>query len=461
MIAGDSRFDAVVVGGGVYGALLALEGAARGQNVLLVEREDFGGGASFNHLRTIHGGLRYLQRLELRRAMLSNAQRRWWLRQFPDLVEPIRCLMPLYGEGVRRPATFRLAFALARALGMHRGADGRPGRFEVISPDAVLERLPGCRPRDLCGGAVWQDAFMPRPHRLMMELLHWAEHAGATLCNHTAFTGAAADDGAWQVSLRDARTGATAELRSTRIVNAAGAASDEVIGRITRGAEPVLVPTLGWNLLIDRPAPANCSVAVSAPGGTGNTWFLHPYHGRTLAGTGHAAIAPGSDVPEQVPAADLQAMLDDLASALPGSGFAPDQVRHVFRGVIPGVRPGSAALLKRHAIVDHGSRDGLPGLWTVLGVKFTEAPFVARRFWDRHLGPRAAALPARPAALRVPTVEEAGRLSDQALRAELRRVAEHEWQADAGDLAWRRTDLWMDEGQAQRVARLAAPASEV
>jgi glycerol-3-phosphate dehydrogenase len=460
VIAGERRFDTVVVGGGVYGVLLALEGAARGHKLLLVEREDFGGGASFNHLRTIHGGLRYLQRLDLRRAMLSNVQRRWWLQHFPDLVGPIRCLMPLYGEGLRRPAAFRAAFALARALDMHRDAAGRPGRFELLPPAAVHELLPDCRTEGLRGGAVWHDAFMPHPHRLMAELVHWAERAGAAVQNHTSFTAAERhDDGLWHMSLRNGRTGATAEVEAKWIVNAAGAATDDVIARMAdRAVAPVLVPTLGWNLLIDRPAPANCSVAVARPGGTGSTWFLHPYHGRTLAGTGHAGIVAGAGMPEAVADIEVQAMLDELNAALPGSRFSRGQVRHVFHGIIPGVRPGSADLLKRHEIVDHGPRDGLPGLWTVLGVKFTEAPAVARQFWDRRLGPRAGALPGRPEPQRVPGIEEARGLSDEALRAALLQLAGREWQADAADLVWRRTDLWMDERQASRVAKLVAPA---
>ena len=56
-------FDLLVVGGGIYGLTIAYDAAQRGLAVALIEREDFGSGASFNHLRTIHGGLRYLQTL--------------------------------------------------------------------------------------------------------------------------------------------------------------------------------------------------------------------------------------------------------------------------------------------------------------------------------------------------------------------------------------------------------------
>ena len=72
----------------------------------MLERDDFGGATSFNSLRIIHGGFRYLQNLDLPRFFESVSDRKWFLQNFPDLVEPIPCLIPLYGKGVYRPSDF-------------------------------------------------------------------------------------------------------------------------------------------------------------------------------------------------------------------------------------------------------------------------------------------------------------------------------------------------------------------
>lgn len=456
MSPGADRYDAVVIGGGVYGMLLALEGAARGQRVLLLERADFGAGASFNHLRTIHGGLRYLQFLDVRRAVASNRQRLWWLRSFPDLIHPIACLMPLYGKGMRRAEAFRGAFVMARALGLHRDGEGRPRRMQVLATSEVEALSPYCRREGLDRGALWQDAFMPRPHRVMAELGHWAESAGAVLRNRTEFLSAdRGGDGDWRLAVRDHRVGETLKLASRWIINASAAASNEVIRRMTgRAREPVLVPTMAWGLLIDRPQGTECSLAVAPPGRGRRTYFLHPYHGRTLAGTGHAGIAAGAALPPAVSEEQLAGTLADLNEAMPGLALRPEEVRHVFWGVLPGVEPGSEALLMHPKIVDHGEQDAAPGAWTVLGVKFTEAPMVARRLWTRLLGNEGPGLPPRPAPVPVPTVEQAIALPDAELRSQLQTLAAAEWQADAEDLAWRRTDLWMDDGQHRRVRAL-------
>lgn len=449
------RFDAVVVGGGIYGILLALVGAARNQRVLLVERDDFGAGATSNHLRTIHGGLRYLQFLDIRRAIDSNRQRLWWLRHFPDLVHPISCLMPLYGEGLRRAETFYAAFLVARMLGLHRDAEGRAGRFEVVGTDQVEAMLPLCRRGALDRGAVWQDAFMPRPHRVVAELLHWAESAGAEVRSRTEFVSASRNGDRWNVALTDRKTGEQGNVSARWILNAAGSGTNEVIRRMAGiDGSPVLVPTFSWGLLIDRPPLSDCSVAVAPPGPGRRTYFVHPYHGRILAGTGHAGISARDTVPSEVSEAQIAAVLDDLNEALPGAELKRQQVRHVFAGVLPGLQPGSDALLMHPQVVDHGRRDSAPGAWTVLGVKFTEAPFVAHRLWSRLLKARPRALPPRPSPRRVPSIEEANGMSDSDLRRVLTDLAAAEWVACADDVLWRRTDLWMDEAQRRRVGAL-------
>src|SRR5881296_4247254 len=89
-------FDVLVIGGGVYGLTIAYDAAQRGLSTALIERDDFGSGASFNHLRTIHGGLRYLQSLDLKRARESVRERRTIARIAPHAVRPIAFALPLY-----------------------------------------------------------------------------------------------------------------------------------------------------------------------------------------------------------------------------------------------------------------------------------------------------------------------------------------------------------------------------
>src|SRR5437868_1515857 len=102
-----ATFDVLVVGGGIYGLTIAYDAAQRGLSVALVERDDFGSGTSFNHLRTIHGGLRYLQSLDLGRARESIRERRAVARIAPQTVRPLPFAVPLYRSLMRGKLAMR------------------------------------------------------------------------------------------------------------------------------------------------------------------------------------------------------------------------------------------------------------------------------------------------------------------------------------------------------------------
>src|SRR5262245_9701893 len=114
----SDAFDVLVVGGGVYGLAVAYDAAQRGLSVALIESEDFGSGASFNHHRTIHGGLRYLQHFDVGRARESVRERRTIARIAPQTVKPLAFAVPLYREVMRGKEIGRAAW---RERGESRG----------------------------------------------------------------------------------------------------------------------------------------------------------------------------------------------------------------------------------------------------------------------------------------------------------------------------------------------------
>ena len=105
------EFDLLVVGGGIYGLIAAYDAAQRGLSVALVERGDFGGATSFNHLKTLHGGLRYLQTGDVRRMRESIRERRAFARIAPRFVAPLAFVMPTRASLTRNGFVMRAALA--------------------------------------------------------------------------------------------------------------------------------------------------------------------------------------------------------------------------------------------------------------------------------------------------------------------------------------------------------------
>src|SRR5919199_4303948 len=148
-----STFDVLVVGGGIYGLFVAYDAAHRGLSVALVERDDFGSGATFNHLRTIHGGLRYLQKLDIRRARESVRERRTIARIAPHAVRPLPFALPVYRSITRGKIAMRAGFLLDRlvAVGRNRGviASHRLPGGRVFGRGTSIHRLTGLRRQGL------------------------------------------------------------------------------------------------------------------------------------------------------------------------------------------------------------------------------------------------------------------------------------------------------------------------
>ncbi len=141
-----STFDVLVVGGGIYGLTIAYDAAQRGLSVALIDRADFGSGSSFNHLRTIHGGLRYLQTLDVRRARESIRERRTLARIAPHAVHALPFVLPLFRSLTRGPLAMRAGFMLDRVLACDRNL-GVPPHLRipaghVVSRTAALDRFP-------------------------------------------------------------------------------------------------------------------------------------------------------------------------------------------------------------------------------------------------------------------------------------------------------------------------------
>jgi glycerol-3-phosphate dehydrogenase len=466
-VAARARYDLLIVGGGIYGVCLAMESARRGLRPALVERDDFGGATSWNSLRIVHGGLRYLQSLDLRRFHESVGERRWLLRHFPDLVHPLACLMPLYGEGLKRTGIFRVALAVNDFLSRGRNEGLAPGRTidrgRVLDAGETARRFPGVDREGLRGGALWHDAAMPDSQRLLIELLRWATHAGAVALNYVEAAELIVRSGnVTGIAAVDRATGERFELLASQVVNCAGPWCREVAERFDRDVPQLFPFSIAFNALLDREPPAETALAVKPRRPDGRIYFLHPWKDRVLAGTYHAAWT-GSRAEGRVDQPMLADFLDDLNDAMPGFELRPEEVLRVHWGFLPAARAGSADLASREAIWDHGATGGPAGLFSVSGVKYTTARLVAEKTLRRLLAARGLEMPPpaapRPEPVDWPTREELerpGGSPPEELARRVRDLASSEAVLHLDDLMLRRTDWGCDP---RRAAELGATAA--
>lgn len=383
----DHEYDAIIIGGGIYGITLALEAGRRGLKTLLLEQGDFGEQTSFNSLKIIHGGLRYLQSLDLHRFRESVSERRWFLRHFPERVFPLPCFMPLYGKGTRRPSIFKAALLVNHLLSIQRNVGVQPDRHlsagRVVNVRESKSIFPLLDTDGLKGGAVWYDAYMPDSQLLVMDLLLAASSLGATPLNYVRATDLVTDTNGHVrgVEALDRETGIKQKYHADLVINAAGPWCRKVVEGIKGTTEELFRPSLAWNVLFKRDALSDHALAVQGKEPGSRLYFITPWKGKIFAGTGHE---PWSGKPEHpFPTREqLESFIKSLNISVPGLNLETGDVTRIFSGLLPTTEIGSNKLTKREVVVDHGAAGGPAGLYSVGGIKFTTARLVAEKILD-------------------------------------------------------------------------------
>lgn len=380
------QYDVTVVGGGIYGISVAIEAARRGLEVLMIERDDFGSGVSWNSLRILHGGLRYLQSMDMVRYAESVGERRWFLRHFPDVCGPMACMMPLYGKGMRRAAIMRIALLMNDVLSIKRN-QGVPkknwlGRGAIIKAGRAAEQFPLVERKGLEAAAIWYDGQIQNSPRLTMEMCHWASSLGAILLNHVEATGLDSEAGK-VTALRavDRVSGQELRFRTGAIINAAGPWCEAVAERMGEAGTGLFAPAFAFNVLFNRPPMAETAVAVTADEPGARTYFLHNEGSYLLGGTYHAALKDSDSKADR--GGRLKEFVSDYIQqvnrAVPDLNLHENQVLRVYGGRLPARKAGEEEPTDRPKILDHGSHGGIKGLWSVSGVKYTTARLVAEK----------------------------------------------------------------------------------
>lgn len=393
--------DVVIVGGGIYGACAAWDAALRGLSVALIEQDDFGGATSANTQRIVHGGLRYLQSFDLARMRSSIRERRVLLRIAPHLVHPMPMVLPTYRRGLRRKALLAAACAVNDWIGWDRndGLDDPAQQIagsRALSIRECLRLVPGLPQEGLTGGILWFDGQMANSERLTLSFILSAAEAGAEVANYVRATGLQRHGGRVAgIHAEDRLTGRRLTIRSRVVLNAAGPWAAELVpgARVPgRGIPARWVKAM--NLVTRSLTTQGVAFGIpSRPGSTTNqgNFFVTPWRGRSIVGTAYRAFEGPADQC-QATEEEIEAFLRDVNAAYPAGRLTRADVLGVQTGLVPAAASTGVRLARRHRIIDHGRREGLKGMLSIVGVKYTTARAVAEQAIDqvfRLLGKRA------------------------------------------------------------------------
>ncbi len=374
----NERFDVLVIGGGITGAGVALDAAARGYTVALVEKADFASGTSSKSTKLVHGGIRYVPNLDFSLVHEALVERGFLLQNAPFLVSPIGFVLPIYdgdrhpvGMPFTTPGGIGLSSVLDTGLWLYDTLAGRHNlnHHRHLSRETVLKIAPTLVPEGLKEGFVYYDA-QTNDARLNMAVIRTAARSGAVITNYTEVTAFSIE----QKQLRGARirdniSGATIDIRARHIVNATGIFAEHV--EALTGTEPQIQiePSKGVHLVLSREMLHVGQEAIVLPETEDmRILFIVPWESRVIFGTTDTGSGP-LDHPTATQV-DIEYLLKYLNRYLTVRVTKADIIS-TYAGYRPLIKPrkqnaSTAKLSRTHVVLKNPT-----GLVSIVGGKLT------------------------------------------------------------------------------------------
>ena len=355
-------WDVIVIGGGATGVGVAIDAASRGYKTALVERFDFGKGTSSRSTKLAHGGVRYLQQGNITLVIEALRERGLLRQNAPHLVHDLAFVVPRYDwwEGGFYGFGLKVYDIMAGRQGF--------GSSSLLSLSKTIERIPTIETSGLRGGVMYYDGQFDDA-RLIVNMVQTAAEQGAVLVNYLeAKSLVKSDDMVYGIIAEDAETGERFELRGKVVVNATGPFADSVRRMDDPDAKPMIDPSQGVHIVLDRSFLPGDSAIMVPHTDDGRVLFAIPWHDTVVIGTTDTPVK--EILVEPRPSKEEIDFLLSHAARYMTKDPKESDVLSAFVGIRPLVGPAGAentAGLAR----DHTVHISNAGLVTIAGGKWT------------------------------------------------------------------------------------------
>jgi glycerol-3-phosphate dehydrogenase len=358
---GTQPWDFCIIGGGATGLGVAVDAASRGFSTLLLEEYDFAKGTSSRSTKLIHGGVRYLQQGNIKLVTEALHERGILRRNAPHLVRNQSFIVPNYKwwEGPYYGVGLKVYDWMAGELGL--------GKSRRLSREEVLELAPTLDADGLRGGVLYHDGQFDDA-RLAISLAQTAAGYGAVLINYCRVGELVKTDGRITgVRGVELLGGRSFEVSARAVINATGVFTDNILRLDDPNAEPVIAPSQGVHLILDKSfLPGQAAILVPHTD-DGRVLFAVPWHDKIIIGTTDTPVSQPTIEPRALPA-EIDFILEQIGRYLTTVPTRKD-ILSIFAGLRPLVKSSSkktAELARDHLILVAGS-----GLITITGGKWT------------------------------------------------------------------------------------------
>lgn len=373
------KFDLIIIGGGITGAGVLRDAAMRGLKTLLIEKYDFSNGTSSRSSKLLHGGLRYLAKMQFGMTRESLVERDALYRNNPHLVNPMTFLYPIYKGDKNGPLSIRMGLILYKLM-----AGGALPWPKMLLPEESKNEAPYLRTEGLLRSGYYYDTQVDDSRLTLTTILAGIEEGGMAL-NYSEVIGFEKKEGRITgVNIKDHIQNKEFTAYADGFINVTGVFVDKVRSLDQPVENSRIAPSKGIHFVIpSKLIPAKCTVAFSSVD-DGRPLFIIPWAEASLVGTTDT-YEKGDWMAPQVLKKDVDYLLRSLNHYFPQTNISQEDIISVFSGVRPlvlpeGVHPSDNAsdLSREDAIYEDPS-----GLVSMAGGKLTTYRHMAERLLNR------------------------------------------------------------------------------
>ncbi|HEY2039624.1 MAG TPA: glycerol-3-phosphate dehydrogenase/oxidase [Edaphobacter sp.] len=357
----QTEWDVLIIGGGATGLGAAVEAASRGYKTALIERADFAKGTSSRSTKLVHGGVRYLEQMNITLVMDALRERGRMLANAPHLVHDLSFVVPIFD-------LFGLPY-YGFGLKVYEWLSGKLsfGPSTMLSTKQTQQLLPGVRTDGLRGGVLYHDGQFDDA-RYAITLMRTFEDLGGVAANYIEATSLIEHNGKTiGVNARDLETDSRFDLRAKVVINATGVFTEQVLA-MDGDRETLLSVSQGSHFVLPPDFLPSSNAMMIPKTSDGRVLFAIPWHGATVIGTTDEAVEHASVEPHSM-ASERTFLLNHIHKYL-GRKPQKGEILSVWSGLRPLVRKGGSGatskLSRDHTILVRPS-----GLVTVTGGKWT------------------------------------------------------------------------------------------
>ena len=382
---GSEQYDALIIGGGISGAWLALHCQQAGLKTALIDRGDYAGETSSSSSKLLHGGIRYLQQFQFTKVRESAMERAEFIYAAPHLSTAIPFIIPTYPDFSRSKFFLNcgmLAYSIL-CLGQNRLINNKAER---IPRTRNINKTQLNALYDLddvnTGGVVFFERHMFDSERMVLEILKTAADAGATVTNYVnADSLIVKDSRVLGVQACDTKSGDNFDIKAKLVINAAGPWIDGLNGSLPNAEQAPSINgfALGSHIVTRQISDHAIAVATELESDAaldrgGRHVFAIPWRGYSLIGTSYAEVE-SCDGDLSIKPEHVDELLAAINHGLPKAQLTRDDLISGYSGLYPlrtdNIKSTVYQGTGEYQIIDHAQANKIEGLVTALGAKFT------------------------------------------------------------------------------------------